>query len=115
MKLMVPEVSLIRKLAQKETWRAGSWILCACTCWGVGVCVQTPGSAASCYKSYFEVGFDNLISSAALFHLWGKKEHILQEKLQAQSFLWSGTELLEPCLYSNWSDLDRENSRFESN
>lgn len=84
------------KWVWSENWHrrrpggAGSWILCVCTCWGVGVCVQTPGSAASCYKSYFEVGFDNLISSAALFHLWGKKEHILQEKLQAQfSLVWN--------------------------
>lgn len=75
------------KWVWSENWHrrrpggAGSWILCARTCWGVGVCVQTPGSAASCCKSYFEVGIDNLISSAALFHLWGKKEHILQEKL----------------------------------
>lgn len=64
---MIPEVSLIRKLAQKETWRGWSWVLCVGTGWGIGVSVQTPGSA-SCYKSYSEAGIDNLISSAVLFY-----------------------------------------------
>lgn len=68
MKLVVPEVSLIRKVAQKESWRGWDWVLCAGTCWGVGLSVQTPGSAASCYRSYFEAGIDNLISSAVLFY-----------------------------------------------
>lgn len=68
MKLMIPEVSLIRKLAQKETWRGWSWVLCVSTHWGVGLSVQTPGSAASCYKSYSEAGIDNLIASAVLFY-----------------------------------------------
>lgn len=78
MKLMVPEVSLIRKLAQKETWRG--WELDSVRvhvlgCWRV--CSDTWFSS----KLLQEVGIDNLISSAALFYLWGKKEHILQEKL----------------------------------